>query len=302
MSCFSISMYTMMIYTHLDNVLFLYFYVHHDLIHTWRMSCFSISMYTMMIYTHLDALFLYFYVHHDDLYTPEQCPVSLFLCTPWFYTHLDDVLFLYFYVHHDDLLVSNLKQNSMARRHALFSWRHALFPSAMPFFSAPCVQNVPFLTQMLSRRMRRYWVDSDAICFGAWYSQSGASPRRIPITLYAAVKSAISDFIDWRKPFDQRGSERFGDHTWPGRTLPWPTFKPTISVYTKVYISILYLWSKRLLINTQDIYWDTYEKFIFKVPNMINEVFFIFTTWCSDIFPTSLFTVRNIIWIWRLVL
>ena len=39
----------------------------------------------------------------------------------------------------------------MARRHALFSGRHALFPSAMPFFRAPCVQNVPFLTQMLSR-------------------------------------------------------------------------------------------------------------------------------------------------------
>ena len=178
MSCFSISMYTMMIYTHLNDVLFLYFYVHHDdsytprrcpvllflckhddsytpgqcpvslflctplwFIHTWTMSCFSISMFTMMIYTHLNnVLFLYFYVHHDDSYTPRrcpvllflckhddsytpgQCPVSLFLCTPWWfihtwtiscfsismytlmiYTHLDNVLFLYFYVHHDDL-------------------------------------------------------------------------------------------------------------------------------------------------------------------------------------------------------
>ena len=133
-------MYTM-INTHLDYVLFLYFYVQHDdlytpgqcpvsvflctpwwFIPTWTMSCFCISMYTMMIYTHLDyVLFLYFYVHHVDLYTPGQCPVSLFLCTPWLIhtwtmscfcismytmminTHLDNVLFLYFYVHHDDL-------------------------------------------------------------------------------------------------------------------------------------------------------------------------------------------------------
>ena len=140
MSCFFISMYNMVIYTHLDNVLFLYFYVHHVdlytpgqcpvsvflctpwwLIHTWTMSCFSISMYTMMIYTHLDnVLFLYFYVQHGDLYTPRRF-VSLFLCTPWLihtwtmscfsismytmmiYTHLDNVLFCYFYVQHDDL-------------------------------------------------------------------------------------------------------------------------------------------------------------------------------------------------------
>ena len=46
-------------------------------------------------------------------------------------------------------VVLNLKQNSMARR-------HALFPSAMPFFSAPCVQNVPFLTKC-------YYADRDAI-------------------------------------------------------------------------------------------------------------------------------------------
>ena len=130
MSCFFISMYTKMIYSHLDNVLFLYFYVHQDdlftpgqcpvslflctpwwFIHTWTMSCFCISMYTKMIYTHLNnVLFLYFYVHHDDLYTPGRCPVSLFQCTSWWFiytmvinTHLDDVLFLYFYVHHDDL-------------------------------------------------------------------------------------------------------------------------------------------------------------------------------------------------------
>ena len=53
-------------------------------------------------------------------------------------------------------LVSYLKQNSMARRHALFFGRHALFPSAMPLFSAPCIQNVPFLTQMLSCRPWSY--------------------------------------------------------------------------------------------------------------------------------------------------
>ena len=54
------------------------------------MSCFVISMYNMMIYTHLDALFLYFYVHHDDLYTPGQCPVSLFLCTPEYANYFYD--------------------------------------------------------------------------------------------------------------------------------------------------------------------------------------------------------------------
>ena len=43
------------------------------------------------------------------------------------------------------LLVLNLKQNSMARRHALFLGRHALCDSAMPFFLAPCHQNVPLI-------------------------------------------------------------------------------------------------------------------------------------------------------------
>ena len=43
------------------------------------------------------------------------------------------------------LLVSNLKQNSMARRHALFLGRHALSDSAMPFCLAPCHQNVPLI-------------------------------------------------------------------------------------------------------------------------------------------------------------
>ena len=42
-------------------------------------------------------------------------------------------------------LVLNLKQNSMARRHALFLGRHALSDSAMPFFLAPCHQNVPLI-------------------------------------------------------------------------------------------------------------------------------------------------------------
>ena len=42
-------------------------------------------------------------------------------------------------------LVLNLKQNSMARRHALFLGRHALSDSAMPFCLAPCHQNVPLI-------------------------------------------------------------------------------------------------------------------------------------------------------------
>ena len=42
-------------------------------------------------------------------------------------------------------IVLNLKQNSMARRHALFLGRHALFDSAMPFCLAPCRQNVPLI-------------------------------------------------------------------------------------------------------------------------------------------------------------
>ena len=42
-------------------------------------------------------------------------------------------------------IVLNLKQNSMARRHALFLGRHALFDSAMPFCLAPCHQNVPLI-------------------------------------------------------------------------------------------------------------------------------------------------------------
>ena len=42
-------------------------------------------------------------------------------------------------------LVLNLKQNSMAWRHALFLGRHALFDSAMPFCLAPCHQNVPLI-------------------------------------------------------------------------------------------------------------------------------------------------------------
>ena len=42
----------------------------------------------------------------------------------------------------------------MARRHALFSGRHALFPSAMRFFSA--MRSKCALTQMLSRQPRRY--------------------------------------------------------------------------------------------------------------------------------------------------
>ena len=42
-------------------------------------------------------------------------------------------------------LVLNLKQNSMARRHALFLGRHALFDSAMPYCLAPCHQNVPLI-------------------------------------------------------------------------------------------------------------------------------------------------------------
>ena len=44
-------------------------------------------------------------------------------------------------------------------------------------------------------------------------------PDASPLPRYAAVKSAISDFMDWRKPFDQRGSERLADHTWENVTL-----------------------------------------------------------------------------------
>ena len=43
------------------------------------------------------------------------------------------------------ILVLNLKQNNMARRHALFLGRHALSDSAMPFCLAPCHQNVPLI-------------------------------------------------------------------------------------------------------------------------------------------------------------
>ena len=44
-----------------------------------------------------------------------------------------------------DILVLNLKQNSMARRHALVLGHHALFDSAMPFCLAPCHQSVPLI-------------------------------------------------------------------------------------------------------------------------------------------------------------
>ena len=155
------------------------------------------------------------------------------------------------------------------------------FPGAMPFFrapcpffSAPCFQNLPFLTQMLSRRMRRYWVVSDTIMFWCMVLPKWRVPRthpNYPCTQLLNLQSVTLILIEGSHL--TRGGVNASPIT-PGRTLPWPTFKPTISVYTTVYISILYLWSKRLLINTQDIYWDTYEKFIFKVPDMINEVFF----------------------------
>ena len=45
-------------------------------------------------------------------------------------------------------LVLNLKQNSMARRHALFLGRHALSDSAMPICLAPCHQNVPLIKML----------------------------------------------------------------------------------------------------------------------------------------------------------
>ena len=50
-----------------------------------------------------------------------------------------------FFFHCPCVIVLNLKQNSMARRHALFLGRHALFDSAMPFSLAPCHQNVPLI-------------------------------------------------------------------------------------------------------------------------------------------------------------
>ena len=44
----------------------------------------------------------------------------------------------------------------MARRHALFSGRHALFPSAMPFFQRHAFKMCPFLPKC-------YHADHDAI-------------------------------------------------------------------------------------------------------------------------------------------
>ena len=149
------------------------------------------------------------------------------------------------------------------------------FPGAMPFFRAPCPFSERHAFKMCPFLPKCYRVECDAIELTATpYVLVHGTPKvaRPPdasqLPLYAAVKTLLIEGSHLT-----RGGVNASPIT-PGRTLPWPTFKPTISVYTTVYISILYLWSKRLLINTQDIYWDTYEKFIFKVTNMINEVFF----------------------------
>ena len=78
---------------------------------------------------------------------------------------------------------------------------------------------------------------------GRAVSQSGTHPN------YSRTQTIISDFIDWRKPFDQRaggvnaspisrytGNTR--DHTWENFTLAWPTFKGTRDNF-KIHVNFM---------------------------------------------------------------
>ena len=80
---------------------------------------------------------------------------------------------------------------------------------------------------------------------------------------YPAVKSVISDFVDEGSHLTSRGVN--ASPITPRRTLPWPT---TDHQFTQQFIyinSVPTIEKDSNQYYTQDIYWDTFEKFILKV-------------------------------------
>ena len=136
------------------------------------------------------------------------------------------------------------------------------FPGAMPFFRAPCPFFQRHAFKMCPFLPKCYHIECDAIELTTTpYVLVHGTPKvpRPPDASNYRLNYPCSQLLNLQSvtlliegSHLTRGGVNASTIT-PGRTLPWPTFKPTISVYTTVYISILYLWSKRLLINTQDI-------------------------------------------------
>ena len=176
------------------------------------------------------------------------------------------------------------------------------FPGAMPFFRAPCPFFQRHAFKMCPFLPKCYHVECDAIELTATPNvlvhgtpEVARPPDASQLPLYVRQ---ISDFIDWRKPFDQRGSEHFADHTWENVTLT------DIQTDHQCLHNSLHINSVPMIEKASNQYTGYILRYLWKVYFQSAQYDFIFTTWCSDIFdfPTSLFTVRNIIWIWRLVL